>query len=72
MEVKIARCRSCNANIVWMKTHRGRNMPVDADSVDEDDLEPSLADMAMPGFDQQLGHISHFSTCPDASQHRLK
>jgi len=56
---KISKCRSCQAYIVWLKTERGANIPVDADSVSEgDDL-----------FDQKV-HVSHFSTCPDADQHR--
>jgi len=72
MEVRIAKCRSCQANIVWMKTERGKNMPVDADSVDEAELEPHPQYGGSPQFDQELGHVSHFSTCPDASSHRRK
>jgi hypothetical protein len=59
--IKISKCRSCQAHIVWMKTEAGKNMPVDADSVDEgDDL-----------FDPKK-HVSHFSICPNADLHRRK
>jgi hypothetical protein len=59
-ERRITRCRSCNARIIWMKTAAEKNMPVDADSVKPDDEE----------YDSAAGHVSHFSTCPNANQHR--
>ena len=59
MNTKISKCRSCHAYIVWMKTEAGKNMPVDADSVDEGDT-----------LFNPKEHVSHFSTCPNASQHR--
>lgn len=58
--MKLSKCRSCDEYIVWMKTEAGKNMPVDADSVDESD---ELL------FDPDK-HISHFATCPNENQHR--
>ena len=58
---KVSKCRSCDENIVWLKTERGANMPVDADSVDEGDEL----------FDYEK-HVSHFSTCPLADKHRKR
>lgn len=69
MSVRTANCRSCDAAIVWMVTATGRRMPVDADTVDEADLEFVGG---APLFDQQLGHVSHFSTCPDHDKWRRK
>lgn len=60
MSIKLSRCRSCDEYIVWMKTEAGKNMPVDADSCDEDD---ELI------FDPDK-HISHFATCPEADKWR--
>jgi len=60
-ERRITRCRSCGAKIIWFKTARWRNMPVDADSVEPEDEELDLDK-----------HVSHFSTCPNASQHRRR
>jgi hypothetical protein len=54
-------CRTCNAPIVWLKTPSGKNMPVDAGSVEPDD------DRYMAGK-----HVSHFATCPQAGQHRRR
>jgi len=45
--------------IIWFKTPTGKNMPVDADTVLPDDQELELP-----------RHVSHFSTCPGANQHR--
>ena len=58
-ERRIVRCRGCNAKIIWFKTEAGKNMPVDADTVEADDDELDLD-----------RHISHFSTCPKANQFR--
>lgn len=58
-ERRITRCKSCRARIIWLTTALGKNMPVDADSVD-------------PSDDQfnKLKHVSHFATCINANQHR--
>jgi hypothetical protein len=60
-ERRIVRCRSRNAKIIWFKTERGSNMPVDADTVEPEDQELELP-----------RHISHFATCPNANQHRRR
>lgn len=58
-ERRIVRCRSCRARIIWFQTAAGKNMPVDADTVEPEDEELDLP-----------RHVSHFSTCPNANQHR--
>ena len=61
----IARCRSCDAKIVWLKTKKGKNMPVDWDEDAQVDAEAGRI------FDRK-GHTSHFDTCPDAEPWRSK
>jgi len=58
-ERRIRRCRSCRAEIIWLPTAAGKNMPTDAHSVkpDDDEFEPGR-------------HVSHFSTCKNADMHR--
>lgn len=58
-ERRITRCKSCRARIIWFKTAAGKNMPVDADTVEADDDELDLS-----------RHKSHFATCVNANQHR--
>lgn len=58
---RVTHCRSCRAPIVWMKTVAGKNMPVDPEGIDEDDEL----------FDPRK-HTSHFSTCPQADDHRRR
>jgi hypothetical protein len=58
-ELRIQRCRSCNAKIIWFKTESGKNMPVDADTVEAAD---DVLDLKR--------HKSHFATCPNANAHR--
>lgn len=55
------RCSSCDAEIVWFKTRNGKRMPVDERSTQPTDREDQL-DLSR--------HVSHFSTCPHADQHR--
>lgn len=68
--IPVSRCRSCDESIVWMRTNTGKNMPVDADTVDEADLETT--EDGAPLFDHQKGHVSHFATCPHADEHRRR
>lgn len=53
-ERRITRCKStgCNARIIWLKTESGKNMPVDADSVEAEDE-----------IYEHGRHISHWGTC---------
>lgn len=37
-ERRIARCRTCQAKIIWFKTEEGNNMPVDSDTVEAETL----------------------------------
>lgn len=62
-ERRIVRCRSCRAKIIWFKTAAGKNMPVDADTVEPDD---DVNDLDL------TRHQSHFASCPNANQHRSK
>lgn len=54
-----ALCRGCGAEIVWLKTEAGRNMPVDAETVEPGDEQ----------FDHAR-HVSHFAACSKADQFR--
>ena len=60
--LQISKCRSehCGADIVWLKTRGGKNMPVDAGTV-------NLTNDAI--FDGAR-HTSHYATCPDANRFR--
>jgi hypothetical protein len=54
-------CRKCGAPIVFLKTAKGNQMPVNADSVSPGD---ALVDLKK--------HKSHFATCPAASSFRKR
>lgn len=60
----VPQCRSCGAFILWMKTKNGKNIPVDYATVP--------ADQGALVFDPDVGHISHFATCPNADKHRKR
>lgn len=64
-------CRSCGQRIVWVETERGRRMPVDAEPVPGHFVithGPRNGAVAT----QVPVYVSHFSTCPNADQHRGK
>jgi len=54
-------CRSCNKEIVFLKTDKGKLIPVDKETVDSIDEY----------FDGER-HITHFRTCPEANKFRKK
>ena len=54
-------CRGCGVPIVFLTTHTGARVPVNADSVKPDDQ----------AF-EWTRHTSHFATCPDAGKFRNK
>lgn len=54
-----SRCQACGAELIWLKTAIGSNMPTNADAVLEDDQL----------FDSTR-HTSHFATCPSADKFR--
>ena len=66
--MRVARCRSCDAPIVWLKTNRGKSLPMDADFMAQHyDLETDEASE----FDfREHSDGVHFKSCPHADEHR--
>lgn len=66
---------SCTATIYWIRTTRGRRMPVDCDV--EGGMRPSSKqdprqlDAFGAGARQDGRGRSHFETCPDAARFRV-
>lgn len=55
---QITKCRGCGADIVWLKTSSGKNIPVNYKK-----------DVDFKIFDPK-NHEAHFSTCPQAKEFR--
>ncbi len=55
------RCSSCGERIVWFKTSKGKNMPVNEETTKPTDAAHQL-DLSR--------HVSHFATCPEAAKFR--
>jgi hypothetical protein len=79
----MAECKSCGAAITWVLTEKDKPMPVDAEPVEQgnvelyrDDAGEQRArvvvegDATLPGFDLPARYQSHFASCPQADQHR--
>lgn len=63
----MATCRSCGAEILWVRTSKGRKMPLDA--------EPSKRVLVAEIEGMRVGQIRdtftpHWATCPNADEHR--
>lgn len=63
-------CRTCGAEIEWVKTEGGRNMPLDA-------VSPSARKVMVVIYrnGERVAvmvpeRTSHFATCPEADKHR--
>ncbi len=55
------RCRSCNAPMFWIKSATtGKNIPCDVEVIR----------VVTEAGDVVSGYASHFSSCPNAAQHR--
>ena len=77
--MRLAYCRSCEWPIIWVITEKGKNMPVDADPViaprgfrledQGEGVPPRAVWCARPEPDEKV-YGSHFSSCPNAAQHR--
>lgn len=71
-----ARCQSCGAAIRWAKTTKGKPIPLDAEPCDDGNvvLEANVAIVLGPLERVQRGsetrYVAHFSTCPNAAEHR--
>ncbi len=64
---KQAQCSSCGADILWAVTPTGNRMP----------LDPEPSKRVVLGRKTGQAHVMdtyvpHFSTCPDADEHRRK
>lgn len=53
-------CKSCKADIVWIKTKNGKHMPANK----------ATTTIITQAGDVVQGHTCHWATCPTASQHR--
>lgn len=58
-----SQCRSCKAPVIWIKTRSGRRMPLDAKPEKRIVVNGEYAEVTDT-------YVSHFVTCPNASEHR--
>lgn len=83
----MSRCRSCGAEIIWIKMKgTGKAMPCDARGISYSEnmhpgASPALTLVTEHGtivrtaFDpagDKMGYTSHFATCPSANEHRRR
>ena len=62
-------CRTCQAEMIWVKTPKGKNIPLDEEPTGDGDFDivDGVAIFAGRGKGQ---HHCHFETCPDSDEHR--
>lgn len=60
MEEAISKCSKCDKEIIFVKTRGGKQMPCD----------PAMITILTDAGDIERGRISHFATCPFASDFR--
>lgn len=69
----MAECSSCGAEIVWAKTTNGKAVPLDAKP---EKRYVRCASGPGPAEDATVElrstYVTHFVTCPNATQHRKK
>ena len=53
-------CKSCKADIVWIRAKNGQHVPADK----------KVTTIITQGGKTVQGHVSHLVTCPTADSHR--
>lgn len=76
----MSRCRSCQAEIIWAKTPRGKSIPLDAQPTTDGNvmvadgvahvLAPDQLAVSLDLYSPDERFTSHFASCPFASEHR--
>lgn len=79
----MSKCKSCGAEIIWIKTANGKSMPCDPDQttyVEAKDGKDTIITAngqvlkcILTGDMRRvtgIGYIPHWATCPSAEQHR--
>ena len=79
----MSRCKSCGAEIIWIKMKSGKSMPCNPQRISYKNTFPK-GDLTLitpdgriakgeydPGADQ-YGYESHFATCPAANTFRRR
>lgn len=67
----MANCKACKAEIVWIKTDTGKNMPLDAEPEKmyvRFDVE--VVGRTVPGWKMVNAYRPHWGTCPQADKFR--
>jgi hypothetical protein len=81
-ETPISQCRSCDADIIWVVTEKGKKMPLDAEPHPEGTFRKERVDangdrivhFVTEGIERADNnrplYQSHFATCPERDHHR--
>ena len=64
--------KACGKEICFLKTSKGNTMPVNAESISQDDKDFINSNLGDILFNPKKGHISHFVDCPEAKKFRRK
>lgn len=70
-----AKCSSCGAEILWVKTAAGKSMPLSIASKEKRFVSERGQAINYAGADVwgvTDTYLSHFADCPNAAQHRTK
>ena len=79
----MAKCKSCNEEIIWIKMRSGKSMPCNADSIIYWKNPKGKATVITPNGETYradlegdldkatgIGYIPHWATCPQAKNFR--
>lgn len=81
----MTKCKSCGANIIWIKTTNGKSMPCNAEQVIYWQDPKGEANIITPNGETVratlktrrtpptgVGYIPHWATCPQANNFRKR
>lgn len=70
-DLRVVPCRACGASMIWVRSPKGRAMPVNAEPDPKGELM-IIEHTASYAGDAHEGdrYTSHFATCPEAASFR--
>ena len=72
--MSMGRCKSCGAQIEWVLTVKGHNMPLDVTPIAGGNIKilDNGRAQVVDTHPDVIRSVSHFTTCPEANAHRRR
>ena len=67
----MSNCKGCGAAIIWIKTEKGKNMPIDGKPI-KVYVKADIPTGPLGAYTLVNAHLPHWGTCPKVSEFKKK